>query len=100
MCIFRRRKNAFLELSSTFKASSCLKWVFNYKEQKEKNRVICTLKVDKLEQFLKFKGNLFHRSGAATEKDLVLYDCRLDLFWFNRNAELRGTKMSLRSVKL
>ena len=31
--IFRRQKNDFLEISSTFKATSCLKWVFNYKKQ-------------------------------------------------------------------
>ena len=38
----------------------------------------------KLEQFLKFNGSLFRRSGAATEKDLASYDCRLTLLWFSR----------------
>ena len=44
MRVFRRQKNAFLEISSTFEASSCLKWVFNYKKQGKKFLVICTLK--------------------------------------------------------
>ena len=34
--VFRRWKNVFLEISSTFKYSSCLKWVINYKKQKKK----------------------------------------------------------------
>ena len=34
--VIQRRNNAFLEISSFFKASSCLKWVFNYKKPKKK----------------------------------------------------------------
>ena len=52
----------------------------------QKDGLSLYLKVDKLEEFLIFIGNLFNRSGAATENDRAPQDWRLNLFWFSRNA--------------